>query len=181
MVGGERDNRGWDDWMASPTQWTWVWMNSGSWWWTGRPSVLELMASQRVGHEWATKLNFHSLVVKDYAFSAGDPGSIPGLGRSPGEGNGNPLQYYCLENPMDRGAWLATVHGVPRVRHDLATKPDQTTILAWKIPWTDEPGGLQSMVVTRVRQDYWLNNNKYMVFSWLPETIKAFSTCSLSY
>jgi len=47
---------------------------------------------------------------------------IPGLGRSPGEGNGNPLWYSCLENPMDRGAWQATVHGVARVRHDLATK-----------------------------------------------------------
>ena len=45
-------------------------------------------------------------------YNAGDPGSIPGSGRSPGEGNGNPLQYYCLENPMDRGAWWATVHGV---------------------------------------------------------------------
>ena len=42
----------------------------------------------------------------------GDPGSIPGLGRSPGEGNGNPLQYFCLENSMDRGAWSATVHGI---------------------------------------------------------------------
>jgi len=47
---------------------------------------------------------------------------IPGSGRSPGERNGNPLQYSCLENPMDRGAWQATVHGVARVRHDLATK-----------------------------------------------------------
>ena len=45
------------------------------------------------------------------ACSAGDPGSIPGSGRSPGEGNGNPLQYSCLKNPMDRGAWQATVHG----------------------------------------------------------------------
>ena len=44
--------------------------------------------------------------------NAGDPGLIPGLGRSPGEGNGNPLQYSCLENPVDRGAWQATVHGV---------------------------------------------------------------------
>ena len=52
----------------------------------------------------------------------GDMGSIPGLGRSPGEGNGNPLQYSCLENPEDSGAWQATVHGVPKVRHDLATK-----------------------------------------------------------
>ena len=45
-------------------------------------------------------------------YNVGDPGSVPGLGRAPGEGNGNPLQYYCLENPMDRGAWQATVHGV---------------------------------------------------------------------
>ena len=49
---------------------------------------------------------------KASAFNARDPGLIPGSGRSPGEGNGNPLQYSCLENPMDRGAWLATVHGV---------------------------------------------------------------------
>ena len=48
---------------------------------------------------------------------------IPGWRRYPGEGNGNPLQYSFLENPMDRGAWQATVHGIPRVRHDLATKP----------------------------------------------------------
>ena len=50
-------------------------------------------------------------------------GSIPGLGRSLGEGNGNPLQHSCLDNPMDRGAWWATVHGITRVGHDLVTKP----------------------------------------------------------
>jgi len=53
--------------------------------------------------------------------NAGDiraAGSIPGLGRSPGEGHGNPLQYSCLENPMDRGAWWVTVHGLQRIRHD---------------------------------------------------------------
>ena len=60
---------------------------------------------------------------KESACSVGDLGLIPGLGRSPGEGNGNPLQYSCLENPMDRGAWQATVHGVERVRHNLVTKP----------------------------------------------------------
>ena len=49
--------------------------------------------------------------VKESACNVGDLGSIPGLGRSPGEGHGNPLQYSCLENPMDRGAWWATVHG----------------------------------------------------------------------
>ena len=52
--------------------------------------------------------------VKASAYNAGDPGSIPGLGRSPGEGNGTPLQYSCLENPMDGGAWEATVHGVTK-------------------------------------------------------------------
>ena len=51
---------------------------------------------------------------KASVYNAGDPGSIPGLGRSAGEGNGNPLQYYCLENPMDRGAWQATVHVVAK-------------------------------------------------------------------
>ena len=55
--------------------------------------------------------------------NAGDPGLIPGLGRSPGEGNGNPLQYSCLENFLNRGAWQATVHGITRVEHNLATKP----------------------------------------------------------
>ena len=51
---------------------------------------------------------------KESTCHMGDPGSIPGLGRSPGKGNGNPLQYSCLENSMDRGAWQATVHGVAR-------------------------------------------------------------------
>ena len=51
---------------------------------------------------------------KASAYNAGDLSSIPGLGRSPGEGNGNPLQYSCLENPMDRGAWWATVHGLAK-------------------------------------------------------------------
>ena len=58
----------------------------------------------------------YSSVEKESACNAGDPGSIPRLGRSPGEGNGNPSQYSCLENSMDRGAWQATVHGIVRVR-----------------------------------------------------------------
>ena len=59
--------------------------------------------------------------VKAFACNVGDLGLIPGSGRSPGEGNGNPLQYSCLENPMVGGAWWATVHGFQRVRHDWAT------------------------------------------------------------
>ena len=57
-AGGEGDDRGWNGWMASPTQWTWVWVNSESWRWTGRLGVLWSMRSQRVGHDWATKLNW---------------------------------------------------------------------------------------------------------------------------
>ena len=63
--------------------------------------------------------------VKESVCNAGDPGSIPGLVRSPGEGNGKPLQYSCLEKPMDRGAWRATVHGVASVRRDLVTKRER--------------------------------------------------------
>ena len=55
---GEGEDRGWDSWMALPTRWTWVWVNSGSWWWTGRPGVLQSMGSQRVGHDWAAELNW---------------------------------------------------------------------------------------------------------------------------
>ena len=57
---------------------------------------------------------------KEPARCGGDPGSIPGLGRSLGEGNGSPLQYFCLENPMDRGDWWATVHGVAKSRTQLS-------------------------------------------------------------
>ena len=58
---GGGDDRGWDGWMASPTWCTWVWVNSGSWWWSGRPGVLRFMRSQRVGHNWATGLNWTEL------------------------------------------------------------------------------------------------------------------------
>ena len=57
-AGGNGDDRGWDGWMESLTRWTWVWVNSGSWWWTGKPGVLWFMGSQRVGHDWVTELNW---------------------------------------------------------------------------------------------------------------------------
>ena len=64
-------------------------------------------------------------VVKNPPVNAGDAGLIPRLKRSPGEGNGNPLQYFCLGNPMDRGAWQAIVQGVARLEHALVTKQQQ--------------------------------------------------------
>ena len=62
---GEGDGRGWDGWMTSPTQWTRVWVSSRSWWWTEKPGVLQSMGSQRVGHNWATKLNAFFILTKD--------------------------------------------------------------------------------------------------------------------
>ena len=67
-AGGEGDDRGWDGWMASLTPWTWVWVNSRSWWWTGRPGMLWFMGSQRVGQDWATELNWTELTVTDWVF-----------------------------------------------------------------------------------------------------------------
>ena len=78
------------------------------------PSVCRIL----VPHKWS---NLHP--YKEPTCNVGDWGSIPGLGRSLAEVNGNPLQYSCLENPMDRGTWQATVHGGARVGHDSATKP----------------------------------------------------------
>ena len=62
-TGGQGDDRGWDGWMASRTRWMWVWMNSRSWWWTGKPGVLWFVGSERVGHDWATELNW---MAKNY-------------------------------------------------------------------------------------------------------------------
>ena len=102
---------------------------------------------------------------KESACNAGDTGSIPGSGRSPGEENGNPLQYSCLENPMGRGVWQATVLGVAKSWTQLSDHTHTHThtleegmathssVLAWQIPWTGEPGGLQSIVMQRVRHD----------------------------
>ena len=103
---------------------------------------------------------------KESACNMGDPGSIPGLGRSLGEGNGNPLQHSCLENPMDGGAWKAAVHGVTEGRtrlsnftfmfHFHALEKEMAThssVLDWRIPGTGEPGGLPSMGLHRVGHD----------------------------
>ena len=68
-AGGEGDDRGWDGWMVSPTRWTWVWVNSGRWWWTGRPGMLQFMGSQKVGHGWSTELNWTDGDLKLLSFS----------------------------------------------------------------------------------------------------------------
>ena len=117
---GEGNDRGWDGWMASPTPWTWVWVNSGILWWTGRPGMLRFMGSQRVGRNWVTELNWWTVMdfpggldSEESACNSGKLGSIPRLGRYPGEANGYPLQYSCLENLMDRSL-VGIVPGVAK-------------------------------------------------------------------
>ena len=103
---------------------------------------------------------------KETARNVGDLGSIPGLGRHPGRGHGNPLQYSCLGNPMDGGAWKAVVHGVAEGRtrqsnftftfHFHALEKEMAThssVLAWRIPGMGEPGGLPSLGSHRVRHN----------------------------
>ena len=80
-AGGEGIDRGWDGWMASQTRWTWVWVNSGSWWCTGRPGMLWFMGSQRVGHDWVTELK--GLVAACKIFSCGMQDLVPRLGIEP--------------------------------------------------------------------------------------------------
>ena len=84
-AGGEGDDRGWDGWMASPTQWTWVWVHSRSWWWTGRPGVLCFMGSQRVRHDWVTELNYSTSLELQAFFTPTPPPhpTLPVLSLSP--------------------------------------------------------------------------------------------------
>ena len=114
---------------------------------------------------------------KESACNAGDPSLILGSGRSPGEGNGNQLQYSCLENPMDRGAWRATVFTVKPVFQsplfawdrpqivEKAMAPHSST-LTWKIPWMEEPGKLQSMGSLRVGHNWATSLSLFTFMHW---------------
>ena len=115
-AGGKGDDRGCDGWIASPTQWMWVWVNSGSWWWTARPGVLHFMGCKEL--DMTERLNWTELKLSSGKEPACQCRRLKRRGfrlwvrRSPGEGNGNPLQNSCLENSMYWGAWQATVHRV---------------------------------------------------------------------
>ena len=124
-----------------------------------------------------TKASQVTLVVKNSPANAGDirdTNLIPGSGRAPGGRHGNPLQYSCLENPMDRGAWRATVHGDTRVRHDWSNSAFRTekamaphsSTLAWKLPWMEEPSGLQSMGLLGVGHDWATSLSLFTFMHW---------------
>ena len=124
-AGGEGDDRGWDGWMASPTLWTWVWVNSGSWWWTGRPGVLQFRGSQRVSQtqlsDW-TELNWT-------------------------ETNRTSLVAQMIKNlPAMQKTQVPSLGQEDHLEKEMAT---HSSILAYRIPWTEEPGGLQSMELQR--------------------------------
>ena len=111
----------WDGWMASLTWWTWVWVNSGSWWGTGRPGVLRFMGSQRVGHNWATDLIWSDIYIYIHY-----------------------IVYYQTEKVM---------------------APHSST-LACKIPWTEDPGRLQSMGLWRVGHDWAISLSLFTFLHW---------------
>ena len=121
-AGGEGDDRGWGGWMASPTRWTWVWASSGSWWWTGRPGMLQFMGSQRVGRD-------RDWTREAVAFPGGSVGkNLPAAWET---------RVWSLgqEDPLEE---------------ETAT---HSSLLAWRIPWTEAPGALQSVGSQRVGYD----------------------------
>ena len=92
-AGEKVDDRGWDGWMASQTRWMWVWVNSGSWWWTGKPGVLRFTESQRVRQDWASKLNWTELIQLKVKVLIAQSGPI-------------------LENVMDYSSPGSSVHAI---------------------------------------------------------------------
>ena len=105
---GEADDGGWDGWMASRTRWTWIWVNSGSWWWTGRPGMLRFMGSQRVRHDWVTELNWTEggSGNKESACNAGDLGLTPGLGLLGIKGPWTILYGFVYAHPSALHFWV---------------------------------------------------------------------------
>ena len=102
-AGGEGGDRGWDGWMASPTQWAWVWVNSGSWWWTGKPGKLQSMGWQRVGQDWATELNWRPVMLVNYFLLLRKYKHVVLVYLL------NCVQLFC--DPLDYSLTLSSVHG----------------------------------------------------------------------
>ena len=120
---GEGDNRGWDGWMASLTQWTWVWVNSGSWWWTGRLRMLQSMGSQRNGHNWATELNWAEV-------------QCPPLWKL--AVCLCPIVWLCLNlcNPMDYSPTGFSVQGIFLIRTLVWVAISSSGVFSWSREWT---------------------------------------------
>ena len=124
-AGGEGDDRGWDGWIASPTRWTWVWVNSWSWWWTGRPSVLRFMGLQEVWHDWVTEPNWTEVLLAQTVKCL----PIMRETRFPSLGREDPLEkemathssIISWKTPWTEEPGRLQSIGSQRVRHDWAT------------------------------------------------------------
>ena len=119
-----RVDRGWDGWMASPTQWTWVGANSERWWRTGKPGVLQSMGSQRVAHDWVTELNWNLNIIM-----AKPTGLRWWL-------SGQESACWCRRCKFN--PWVGKIP----LEKEMAT---HSSILVWEISWTEETGRLQSL------------------------------------
>ena len=131
-------------------RWTWVWVNSRSWWWRGRPGVLRFMGSQRVGHDWATELNWIYLQCCVSFWCTAKWFSYVYMCVY--------LSFLVAQTVKNLPAMQKTqVPGSERsLEKEMAT---HSSILAWRIPWTEEPGGLQFIGSQRVRQDWVINTH----------------------
>ena len=124
--------------MASPTQWTWVWVNSGSWWWTGKPGMLQSMGSQRVRHDWATQLNWSNILACCLLNIYAEP-----VGAS--------LVSQLVKNlPARQENWMWSLGWEDPLEKEVST---HSSTLAWRIPWTEELDRLESMEWQGARRD----------------------------
>ena len=143
-VGGKWDVRGWDGWMASWTRWTWVWGSSRSWWWTGKPGVLQSMESQRVRHDWATELNW--CLYKSKGHHGGGQDGVVILEFCLPCHSGLPwwLRWLRKNLPTILETWVLSLGWEDLLEESMAT---YSSILAWRIPmdrgaWWDTVHGV---------------------------------------
>ena len=158
LKAGEGDDRGGDGWMASLTQRTWIWLNSRSWWWTGRPGMLQSMGLQRVRLNWLTKLNQTNNQMK---CNLKEPiGMVTFFILSKKikvseefyfkEYLGSLVAQRLKRLPARQETLVRSLGPEDPLEKEMAT---HSSILAWKIPWTEKPGRLQSIGSQRVGHD----------------------------
>ena len=150
--GGEGDDRGWDGWMASLTRWMWVWVNSGSWWWTGRLGVLWFMESQRVRHDWVTEMNW---TENAKVGSQEIPGVTSKFGFGVQNEAGQRLTEFCQENTLVITNTLLQQH---KGRFYKWTSPDR---------WPTSKSYWLSSLQPKIEKLYTVSKNKTRSWLWL--------------
>ena len=166
-AGGGGDDRGWNCWMASATQWTWVCVNSGSWWWTGRPGVLRSMGLQRVGHDWATELSWTDWCTKVEVGGKCSERKATNCGHCRGISELWPERWLHRWLRWWRICWQWRRPGFSswagRITQRKAWQPTPV-FLPGEIPWTEEPGRLQPLGSQRAGYDRASNTSTFTFF-----------------